>query len=348
MARNYSNTALDTTLTGAIGAGDLSLTVASAAGWPAVPFAAVLDPGSATVEEVVQVTGAAGTTWTVTRGFDGTTAAAHSAGATVRHAAIAGDFTDLQAADAAEAAARAAADATLQPLDADLSAIAALTSAADQLPYATGAQAWAMTTLTAFMRTLLDDANAAAALATLGAATAIPEGRAAGSGLSGGYSFPGVDINTLSTSAVGGNKTIYSPIYAATPITLDLMAFEVTTISAGADARVGLYMADAQLAADHAPGRQRRDQRGHARCQNLCRIAHTGARALCYRAHGARQHRAVSALLRRRALRRHPVDIRRAGLRNALATAHARIADQHRAAGPGHRVDRQRRQHRQR
>lgn len=122
MARNYSNTAVDTTLTGAIGAGDGSFVVASATGWPAAPFAAVLDPGLAT-EEVVQVTNKAGTTFTVTRAFDGTSASAHSAGATVRHAAIAGDFTDLQTADstnaaaiAAEAATRAADDTTLAGL----------------------------------------------------------------------------------------------------------------------------------------------------------------------------------------------------------------------------------------
>lgn len=46
-----------------------------------------------------------------------------------------------------------------QPLDADLTAIAALTSAADQMPYSTGAQAWALTGLSAFSRTFLDDAT---------------------------------------------------------------------------------------------------------------------------------------------------------------------------------------------
>jgi hypothetical protein len=58
--------------------------------------------------------------------------------------------------------------AASQPLDADLTAIAALTSAADKLPYATGAQTWAMTDLTAAGRALLDDASAEAQQATLG------------------------------------------------------------------------------------------------------------------------------------------------------------------------------------
>lgn len=54
-----------------------------------------------------------------------------------------------------------------QPLDADLTAIAALVSAADKLPYATGAGAWALTTLTTFGRSLIDDADAAGARTTL-------------------------------------------------------------------------------------------------------------------------------------------------------------------------------------
>ena len=86
-------------------------------------------------------------------------------GATVVGAAV---FT---AADAA--AARAALGA--QAASADLAAIAALTSAEDKLPYATGAGTWSLTNFTAFARTLLASANNSAFLVALGqiASTAI-------------------------------------------------------------------------------------------------------------------------------------------------------------------------------
>lgn len=96
MARRfYSNAAVATTLSVGIGSGDTSLVVVSAAGYPSTPFIIVIDPDTAS-EEFILVGAKAGTTFsTLTRGFDGSAAAAHLATAIIKHVAIAADFTEL-------------------------------------------------------------------------------------------------------------------------------------------------------------------------------------------------------------------------------------------------------------
>lgn len=60
-----------------------------------------------------------------------------------------------------------------QPRDATLTALAALLTAPDTLPYFSGEDAASVTALTAFARTLLDDADGDTALATLGVVAAV-------------------------------------------------------------------------------------------------------------------------------------------------------------------------------
>lgn len=97
----YSNTAVQTTLSGSISNVATSLNVAATTGFPvSYPYILALDYGAST-EELVSVTNAAGLTLTVTRGFGGTSAQSHSIGAVVRHVYNSVDATDYRTHEAA-------------------------------------------------------------------------------------------------------------------------------------------------------------------------------------------------------------------------------------------------------
>lgn len=93
-SRFYSATARRTTLTGSIDSSATSITVAATTGFPgSLPFTLALDFETDAME-LVTVTGVAGTTLTITRGSDSTTATSHNIGAVVAHVSSARDFTE--------------------------------------------------------------------------------------------------------------------------------------------------------------------------------------------------------------------------------------------------------------
>ena len=98
--RKYSSRSQQTTLTAALTSSGTSATVVSGTallGGTTISagetFTVVLDPDTA-LEEIVDVTAVSTNTLTITRGIDGSTGQAHSAGAVVRHMAVGRDYRE--------------------------------------------------------------------------------------------------------------------------------------------------------------------------------------------------------------------------------------------------------------
>lgn len=98
--RKYSSRSQQTTLTGALTSSGTSATVVSGTALlggitisAGETFTVVIDPDTA-VEEIVDVTAVSTNTLTLTRGVDGSSGQAHSAGAVVRHMAIGRDYRE--------------------------------------------------------------------------------------------------------------------------------------------------------------------------------------------------------------------------------------------------------------
>jgi hypothetical protein len=97
MAIRYYANAPATTLAASCSNSQTSLVVASVTGFPIqYPYSLIIDRGTAS-EEVVSVTNASGTTLTVTRAIDSTTAFSHALGAAVEHGISAQDVREPNA-----------------------------------------------------------------------------------------------------------------------------------------------------------------------------------------------------------------------------------------------------------
>ena len=95
--REYKGAAVQTTLVAGITSSATSLSLAAYTGWPTGSFTMILDPGLAGEEKLLCTSQISGTVTITTRGYDDTTASAHTAGAVCYPAPMAKDFDEANA-----------------------------------------------------------------------------------------------------------------------------------------------------------------------------------------------------------------------------------------------------------
>lgn len=119
--------------------------------------------------------------------------------------------------------------ASFQPIDATLTSIAALGSAADKMIYTTALNTWAEADLSAFARTFLDDANAAAVRTTIGAGTG--SGDISGTGVVGQVAEFVTNTKTIQAAKIIGPVTNILTITNSAASTLALAITSAKTLT---------------------------------------------------------------------------------------------------------------------
>lgn len=251
MPRNFTNTASGATLAAGLAAGGTSVALDGFAGFPAPSFTATIDRNQPT-EEIVLVTAVNGNTVTLTRGYDGSVAQAHSVGATFEHTAVAADFRDTQAALTAANAAQAAAGAAqtaANTANTDLGTHTAATAAhgaTGEVVGTTNAQVLTNKTLKGAVLqkadgsalTLIESAEkgAPSGVAALGADGKVPAGQLPAAG---GVVLEAFRIAQTTVTATGGVRfDMGMPLTGLTPGTWRIEA-EVLGYSTASNASVG-------------------------------------------------------------------------------------------------------------
>lgn len=220
-ARNYSGTAVQTTITGAISSSDTSFSVADATGHPSSNYVLTLGGGTAREEKVLVGSRSGTSCSSVTRAFDGTTAVSHPAGEAAEHTISAADLSE---ANALVNLADAQGD-ILYASAADTWARLAKGTAAQILRMNSGATAPEWATNTAVLATLLDAkgdiiagsaADTAARLAVGANGTVLTADSAEATGLK----WAAAASETLAASIVDAKGDLIAATAADTPARL--------------------------------------------------------------------------------------------------------------------------------